>query len=297
MLLSLTRALGVLLIASSLSAVMGQQTTDEEKALRETYEHGMKKKDPAVRASAVSAYDQGTRDLPDVAGIRLVAKTLAKGLTDDDPSVAQAAVAALSYGRDPETVIESIEKGMNDWRKVLGKTATRPDDESRDLYNQTSATFRAATEVLGRYSDDRSVKVLEDGIKKLRPGGTLENVSGSLLGPMADALLALGSEDAVEAVVKTTSTFPAATFGGTSARERSRLAFSNSLHRSLEQFSLSLEIPPPEFSQNYEQDWSKWFKENKKRFAKKLGKLEQPPGPPGAYVRDDEGMTGRRERP
>lgn len=292
-----TRTLTLLLLTClSAPALMAQQTTDAEKALRADFEKAFKSKDAAERSSALIAYDEGTRALPDEGISRLVARTLAKGLEDDDASVARASVSALSWGRDPATVIEVMGEALENWRKVLEKTATRPDAESRDLYRATVDTYSAGSLALSNYKDDRSVKVLEDALRVLRPGGVLENISSNLLSPLASGLLNLGSERAVETVVKATATFPAATFGGTSDLERTRLGMSNALHLALAAFSQGLEVPPPEFSQNYQQDWADWFKQTKSRFPDKLGKLESPPGPAGedwAMGRD----AGRPERP
>ncbi|RKY20241.1 MAG: hypothetical protein DRQ55_08330 [Planctomycetota bacterium] len=298
MTLPLLRVATLLMLAAALAPVAGQQTTDAEKDLRADFKKAMISKDAGNRAAAVSVYDAATRELPEELGaIRLVARTLASALDDDSPDVSAAAVAALSWGRDPETVIEELGGALKTWRKTLEKTATRRDSESRDQYRGTLQAYAAACAALGNYKDDRAVKALEDQLKKLRPAGVLENIAGGLLTPLAGGLLALGSERAVESVVKACATFPAATFGGTSDRERSRLGMSNALHRTLEQFSLGLEIPPPEFSQNYQQDWSKWLKANKDRFEEKLGKLETPPGPPSMGMSADRRPSAKPERP
>ena len=277
-----------------------QQTTQAEKDLRAEFKSAMRKKEPGIRASAVAAYSEGTRGLEDGGTSRLVAKTLAEALMDEDMSVAQSAVSALSWGRDPTTVVESYKKGLNEWRKLLGKTATRPDPESRALYRGALVAFEGAVDGLANYRDDRSVKVIEDELTKLRPGGVLENISGNLLGPMVTALTKLGSQGAVKAAVDTAAKFPAATFGGTSDREKSRLGFSRSIHDALSAFAVELETPPPAFDKNYEQSWSDWFKEHKKRLPKKLGKLETPPGPPendmGAAARARANL-GKPQRP
>ena len=305
MIAPILRGLLAVALAAGLLPLAAQQDpgaekpSDVEKGLRAEFKKAMVSKDAGVRTAAVASYDEGTRLLGELAAERLVARTLAEALGDDDPAVAMAAVSALSWGRDPATVIESFDAALEDWRTLMGGLATRPDEASRDRYRGASGAYRAGALALARYADDRAVKVLEDELRVLRPGGTLENVASNLLESLSLALLDLGSRRAVETVVKATASFPAEGFGGTSDIERSRLGMANSIHEALAAFSLQHEIPAPEFSQNYQQDWSHWFKEHQDRFPAKLGKLAVPPGRPeeqrgGAR---DEGRPGRRERP
>lgn len=291
-----------LLLSLSLLAVPApaQRPDDAEKALRAEFKKALGSKEASARAAAVAAYGNATRDLPDAGGAaKLVAQTLALALADEDPSVGQAAVEQLAWGRDPATVIDTLGEALGGWRTGLEALATRPDDASRDLYSATQAAYARGVAALGRYADDRATKVLEDELRVLKPEGELENLARDVVGEVCTALLALGSERAVESVVKATATFPASTVGGTSDVEKSRLGMANSVHNALAEYSRRLEIPPPDFGQNYQQAWAEWFKANKKRFAPKLGKLETPPAAPAERKSDaDAGRaSGGRSRP
>ncbi|GEM_PF-2314909 len=251
-----------------------------EKALRAAFKKGLKSKDASVRIEAVLAYSEGTRELEEEGGAeKLVARTLAEALDDDDMGVCNAAMTALSWGREVATVIDACDESLEFLRAIMERTSTRPDDESRALYRGALEVYRTTCATLGNYPDDRSVAVLETELRVLRPGGQLETVSQTLVRPAVTALLTLGSQEAVELVIKQTTVYSASTLGGTSPGERLLAGLARTLHDALSAFAINVERAPPSFGQNYQQDWHDWFKKHKKLFADDLGKLKVPPGP------------------
>ncbi len=279
------------------AAVALQAADADEKEMREAFKKEFGRNDAERRLAAIQTYDADTRGLLDEGKSRLVAKTLAGGLTDDDMAVCQAAVSAMSYGRDVETAIDGLEDGLSHYRKVMGKTATRPDTESRNQYRGALDAYRAACAALANYKDDRSTKHLEAHFKKINPGGSVDNVSQNLVSPLAEGLLALGSQRSVKVVIDQTKRFTASIGKGTSNREQVRQNTARSLHDALASFARSIERVPPEFGQNYQQDWTDWFKQNKDLFPDKLGKLTEPPGPPSSQPMDRGLLRGGRDRP
>ena len=276
------------------------QEVPDEKELRAEFKKSQRSKDPSERVAGLAIYANATRDLEDGGTAKLVAKTLATALDDEDMAVAAAAVSALAWGRHPDTVIDAMDDAMEEWRGILEKTATRPDEESRDLFRGALAVYRDGCALLARYKDDRTTDLLEGELKALRTGGVLENIAQNLVPSVSRALLDLGSRDAVEYVIKATAVYTASTFKGTSPMEKRNLAMAEDLHDALAEFAIEIERAPPAFTQNYQQDWHDWFKEHKELFPRKLGKLEEPPPAP-EYVPPEERRsnrpTGERERP
>lgn len=292
-------ALMTLLAVLSLALPRPQEVPDE-KDLRAEFKKALRSKDAAERVAGVAEYGNATRDLEDGGASKLVAKTLASALEDEDMAVASAAVSALSWGRHVDTVIDTMDDAMEEWRAVLNKTATRPDDESRDLFRGALSTYRDGCALLARYTDDRTVDLLEGELKALRTGGQLENIAQNLVPSVTRALLQLGSQESVELVIKATAVYTASTMKGTSPSEKRDLKMAEDLHEALAEFAARVERAGPAFSQNYQQDWQDWFDEHEDLFEKKLGKLSEPPQAPD-YVppseAGDSGPSGERERP
>lgn len=280
-------------------AAVAQQarTSDEEKALCKAFREAYRGGTLEERAEAVVTLDQASRELPDGGQGRLVAKTLADALEDDELAVRTPAVRALAWGRHVETVVDALPELLDELRNDVEKLATRPDRESRDLLRGTVTLYAEACVALGRHSDDRVVDYLEGELRTLRPASNTRVVSILLVGPIADGLLALGSVDAVEIVVKTTDVFGGANLATGNGNGR---ASAQKLHESLATFSDSRGWGSPVFSDAFDQTWRKWFKAHEDDFVEKLGKLDEPPGPP-PYVRPsrlpDRDRPGRGERP
>lgn len=275
-----------------------------EKELRADFKKGLKNKDPAVRIEAVVNYSEGTRQLVEEGGAeKLVARTLAGALDDDNMGVCTAALTALSFGRHVTTVIEACNESLEYVRNIMEKKSGRlEDDESRERYRGAFDVYRLACAVLGNYRDDRSVDVLETELRALRPQSEpnskgignvsqLDSIAVNLIRPATAALLALGTSDAVELVIKQTTVYSASSIGGMSPWEQQHERMARALHETLVDFAVRVERAPPAFTQNYQQDWHDWFKKNRKRFEDKLGKLKEPPD-----ALDMEAMMGRGRR-
>jgi hypothetical protein len=291
----------ILMCPSSAAQKVDVVAAPTEKQLRADYKKGVRKKDPALRIEAVVNYSNATRELEEEGGAeKLVAKTLAGALDDDDMGVCNSAMSALAYGRHVETVIDACDETLEYLRNIMEKTSTRPDEESRAQYRGALDVYRVGCAVLGNYKDDRSIDVLETELRALRPGSGIESIARKLVQPVVSALLELRSVDAVEIVIKQTAVYSASTLGGSSPQEKVLEAMARNLHDALVSFAVDVERAPPAFTKNYQQDWHKWFKEHKKLFLAKLGKLKQPPGPipyqrPG--MMDNPRSSNRPQRP
>jgi hypothetical protein len=112
------------------------------------------------------------------------------------------------------------------------------------------------------------------------------------VGPLAEAVLALGTHDAVEAAIKQTQTYV-----GTGAYQE---VASLQLHRALAAFAVTFGQAPPEFSDNVSVAWNKWFREAGDKLPKSLGRLKEPPASPpperhkGMRSRSDDGSAPRQ---
>lgn len=269
-----------------------------EKDLREALDEGLKNAESAERVAAVFAFDGATRELPDQGTSRLVAKELADILADDeDLAVRTAAVRALAWGRHVDTVFDALPELLDDLRDDIEKLSTRPDEESRQRFRDTLALYAESAQVLASHPDDRAVDYLEGEMRTLQPGGSSTSVySLRVFPPLADALLRLGTQRSVEAVVKQTGEF-----GGGEMRWENVRDAAEQVHGLLASFSESLGHAPPTFDDFYDQSWRAWFSEHEDELPAKLGKLKAPTPPPPAYEppdrRPDRAAPGRAERP
>ena len=269
--------------------------TEAEKLLREDFRKGLASPDVSVRVEAVAVFGNETRSLPDGGASRSVARALANVLDDEAMEVRAAGVGALAWGRDPGEAIEALGKLLPELRKETEKLSTRPDEESQQRRRQVAQVYNTATEALGRHKDDRAADWLLDEMKKIRPRNGANNAAEVHARSLARALLAVGSQEAVESVVKTTGIY-----SGSVLNRNPNNATAVGLHEALAVFSEEIGFGPPEYSLTYDQAWREWFKERKGDLPKKLGKLEEP-APAPEYRRRDRNPNrrrpGRPERP
>jgi hypothetical protein len=246
----------------------------DEKDLIHEFDKDFNAKDPTARVAAVTKLGDATRNLPDGGKSRYVAKTLAKALEDDDLEVQSAGVGQLAWGRDVDTVLDALGKHVEAVRKEIDKRITRPDADSKKYVNRATRLFGDACRSLANYRDDRAVDSLASIIGRLRPNTDGNDGSTRLVGRIAEALTDLGTQDAIDACIKQTGTYAETdSFNEPAAKE---------LHRVLSLFATKVGKAPPDYTPTYYVEWGKWFEKNKEGFAKKLGKLKEPPSKPPA---------------
>jgi len=295
----------LLLTATSLCLPLFALQDDEavsERDLREAYKKGLARSSPEERADAVNQYGFATRDLPDDEGAsKLVARQLKIALKDDDPQVVAAGIVALSWGRDVETTLDAMEDVIDDLRNTAAKYATRPGEENRAIYQEAVRLFENSVEIVGRHRCDAAEDILMDQMRTLRPQAGQGPLASDLIAPLSEGLLALGSYDAVELVIKTTNVFSGDTLADDKEGNNFTLA-ARTLHDNLSAFADEIGKIGPPWSPQYDVAWRDWFKEARDELPKKLGKLETPVDAP-PYENPDQRMMpeepkpGDRERP
>ncbi len=271
------RAVGVPL-AALLLVVLGaaplltaQREPDSEKALIAEFERSFKQRDSNSRAQAVSDFSERSRGLEDGGSSKRVARALVKALEVEDLQVQAAGVLALSYGRHVDTVIDAWGDLMQDVATKMEARITRPDEESRAYVTGATRVFRDACAAIARYRDDRVVALLSQRMRVLQRNTSSNNMSTLVVRSLADALLDLGTHDAVQIVIKQTQTYT----GGTYQRTPTRL-----LHESLAAFANRVGRAPPPYSEQMDIAWGNWFREYEQLFPDELGKLKVPPEEP-----------------
>ncbi|MCB9899110.1 MAG: hypothetical protein H6825_13975 [Planctomycetes bacterium] len=281
---------------ASLASTQDAAKAPDEKGLREAFHSAYLSRLPEDRALAVTTFDEATRALPDGGSSRLVAKTLAEALDDESFTVRVPALRALSWGRHVDTVLDVLPKFLDDLRDDIEKLSTRPDEASRNRMRDTIVLYGEGAKALATHADDRVVDYLAGEIRTLRPSGSSTNIySLRMIVPLADALLMLGSREAVEAVVKAT-----ASFGGGEMRWDNVKKAAGELHESLARFAESKGDAAPTFDDFYDQSWHTWYEKHEDELPKKLGKLKQPTERPAYEPEDrvpDRAGPGRVERP
>ena len=226
------------------------------------------------KVAAIDVLSEMSRSLEDGGTSKAVAKALAKDFDEDELSICGAVASALAYGREVGTVLDWTEDVLKELRGGIEKRNGIPGEEPAAWRRDAAQIFGRICESLGRHEDDRSVEILSFHIRSLSRNNKKGsgNVSSLLIEPLAESLLSLGSQEAVEIVVMQTGTYIA---GGKNKIPRQRL------HDALAAFSeATLNQGAPAFSSTYDQSWRAWFKEYEKSFPKKLGKLSDPPEAP-----------------
>ncbi len=268
----------------------GDPPATTEKDLLAEFNKAVKVPGGKERAAAYTALGEASRSLPDKGASKLLAKTLARGLDEDDLEIRSAVVAQLGWGRDVDTVIAGFKGFLDGQLKDVDKRITRPDEESRSYVGSGVVLLGNACTALANYRDDRSIEILASLLRNLRQNSEGADLSTRVVGPIAKALLSLGTHDAVEAAVKQTQTFTG-DWQGPAAKN---------LHEALAQFATAAGAAPPDYSDNVAVAWHEWFQKNADKFPRKIGKLKEPPASPPPGMDGKEMRTARdgsAERP
>lgn len=222
----------------------------------------LESKDERTRMGALSAVAELT-DEHSNAPTKAVAQALADALYDDRLAVRSHAIRLLADGQHPEVAVTAI-------AKVYGQFES-------DMWTLVATLMGEKGE---RGSVDDAMRYLEDSVRAgrgLRDDRIVKSMSSLLLAyptemrgePVAmattDALLELGTQGAVSAVVQT--------LGQTQDDTRKRR-----IHMALVRVADEKEIDKrPSFDKKPEREWKAWLKKNKKSFPSKLGKWKGPP--------------------
>lgn len=272
---------GLLVMGLLVGGLSGQAPEDPyagattERQQLKVFGKAYKGSDVSALADAISELSSVSRRLEDGGGSKAIAKALARGLDSDHLEVRGAALSALAWGRDNDTVLDLIEEELDDLYNDISKLVSRPDEESRAQRRDTSRLYAEVCKIAAWHKDDRSVDVLAKQLRKVtRAGRASDSMAAHTLRPLSEALVELGSRDAVEAVVAKTRTF-------VGARQK---VHARKLHASLAMMSDALGRAPPDFDDKYDQVWHDWFDKYGDRLPKKLGRLELPTEEP-PYVK------------
>ena len=289
--------LPILAFLVALGPLMGAQDAGSavtEKELREAFRKEYASTDEAARSEAITVLSDASRTLPDGGSSKMLARTFASAMkSDKSPAVQAAAVGALAWGRHVETSIDAMSDMLHELSKLSAKLSTRPDEASRTQRRQATQLYTQLCQALSRHPDDRSLKALEDELRKQRPRSGSGSASVEFVRPLSTALLQLGSQKAVECVVSTTAVFSGSALvnnGGTA----------RGLHEVLAAYSEEVGYGAAAYSDRYDQFWRKWLKEHKSDLPPKLGKLKEPVEAPEYRPNNrsrDRKRPGERERP
>lgn len=195
-----------------------------------------------------------------------VGKVLAAALQDDSLRVRNLAIQLLTDGQHPETtvnalvdVLASFNKNMFDLTPWLMGPGEKRGDMS-DAMQYIETTVR----VCGDVRDDRVVKALAETLHTFPPEMRGESVAMAATWSLLD----LGTQEAVESVIKQLSFLKVDARSSTTIADRRRR-----LHETLKDFATELETKAiPEYSEDAYDDWKTWFKKYGRKLPKKLGK-------------------------
>ncbi len=246
----------------------GQSPTAlDEKTLVNDFNRAFKTSDANKRAAALTALGDLSRGLADAGASKTVGKALARGLEDDELDVRAAALVQFAWGRHVDTTVPALGAMLDELRKDILKRVTNPDEQEQDWAKRGVRVYQDGARILSYYRDDRAVEFLVKEIEALPKNTNMEGHAARLIGPLADALLELGSADAVETAVRR-----AGYFTGEHQESTARV-----LHASLARFATKFGHAGPEYSELYGVAWDDWLEEWGKDLPKKLGKLKEPP--------------------
>jgi hypothetical protein len=263
----------------------GEDKPPTEKELLAAFHEMWSPSDPAARVAALMELGAASRGLADHGSSKLLAKTLGKGLVDDELEVQAAAVAQFDYGRHVESTIKLLADALQDLMQEIDSRLTRPDEESKQYVGRGSRLVGDASLILANYRDDRSSEALIDLLRSLhRNGAPGNNLSTRVVEPLATAVLNLGTRDGVEAAVRQTQSYV--------TTNQWQKAPAVNLHRALAEFAVRIGVAPPEFTDNFSVAWHEWFEKTADRFPESLGRLAEPPTTPPTRA-----MKDMRERP
>jgi len=291
-----TAAAGVAARVGPAAPVVDDRAKDDkalEKKLRKEFESAYRSRAASERAAAVRTYAERTRELSDPGLDRVIARTLEKAADDDDPAVLGAVADALSWGRDPDIALSTLEDITEELRQEVERLSTRPETDEQLRFRAALDSYARSADALGAHPDDRSVEVLARQMRTLQRRGKVEAAVAGMARPLAIALLRLGSRDAVEVVVKQTNEFSGSAMAdGPLGQSRRRSAMI--LHDALTSFSLEHfgESAPAFDGDTYDQHWRDWFSEHEDDLSEELDELDEPTIAPGRRRTAEDGERG-----
>lgn len=239
----------------------------DEKELLSRFKESFGATDPAARADAVKTLAEESRSLPDGGTSDRIAFALAKGLVDKELEVPAQTIFAYANRRDVNTVIGALDAFLREQLEQAARKVESSDPYARNFVDRALCLIENGSYVLANYKDDRAALTLIPMLASLK-GDTKKNDLGSrLIGPLATAVLELGTEGAVEAAVKQTKTFKLPV----------QAAGARKLHDALAEFATKKGMTPPDMGEKYSEQWHTWFEANRNQLPKKLGILEKPP--------------------
>jgi len=251
----LTLALVLSFVPSSLAATCDSCTArilcpahkEAETAALAAANAGMRAKDEATRVRALEAVASLTK-AHENAPSKTVAKFLAAGIRDESLAVRRTAVSLLASGQEPGESLKGVLQALEDAKKELADV--KADKEAVGAY------VRVVLAAASGMRDDRSVKGLADFLS------ALPTDSRYVLGPeVCEALLALGSRDAVEAVIGFLA-------------EVERYGRGTPIHNALAAFAEKGGLGgAPAAGPTASSAWRKWLKGKGKEVPAKLGKV------------------------
>lgn len=208
-----------------------------------------------------------------------VAAVLAAALEDPSLRVRTRAVQLLADGQHPETTVvsvcallESFEANM--WTLVAWLTGP---DEQRGTVADAMKYLEVAMRASGDVPDDRVVEALSSVLLAMPA-----EMRGQTVAMAATrSLLELGTQDAVEAVLRQLSPW-------SETREM------RNIHDALRDLAARLDVEAPEYGDDAGKQWKSWFRRNGRRLPKKLGRWRG--APVEDEVEDDGGGTASRGR-
>lgn len=264
-----------------------QATPATEKELIATFQKSFDVSDAGARAASVRAFGDATRKLPNKGIGKRVAQVLVRALEDDEAEVRDAALAQLCYGRDVDITIVSLGVFLEAEFARIRDGFGNDSPAARDALGRGTVLFRNGCFALATYRDDRSAATLSARLNELSPNTKDRDLATRTAGALATSALALGSQDAVAAVVKLTQTLRGA-LQQPALRE---------VHAALREFAAraelasALERAPAEWNEGAPAAWQAWLESVRETLPKKLGRAAAPPmdGP----IRGMDGLPGK----
>jgi len=245
----------------------GAKDAPSERALLATFREAFASAEAAERVGALAALGMDSRGLPDRGTGKRVAQALARGLEDEDLDVRQAALAQLDRERDVDTVIGAFTAFLRGHYRALERHQGNVDGPGRDFYTRGSVLFQNACNAFANYRDDRTAAVLVPLLENLPADSRKGDLGPRVVGALAASALDQGTLAAAEAAVRQTKAF--------SPTEQESGA--RALHAALAAFASGLDTTPPEWSEEYADEWQAWLEEHAKGLPKKIGRLAEPP--------------------
>ncbi|MEM6676016.1 MAG: hypothetical protein AAF726_24415 [Planctomycetota bacterium] len=287
--MSLAIALAVVLTSPTLHASPGSQrgkiSKEDRAADIEAIEEltpQLESEDERDRMSALRAVADLAEEHPETPS-KEAAEALADALDDDRLEVRGLAIELLSRDQHPEVAVNAVRKTIlqfesNMWDLVPWLTGPK---EERGNVMEAMRYIETSVRASKRLRDDRMV----DALSRLLHAFPTEMRGEPVALSTSEALLDLGTRDAVDAVIRTLN----------STQDEQRL---RRIHMSLGRFARGLDIDDhPSFDdRDIQKGWSQWLRKNGRVIPKKLGKWTGPP-PEDEDEDDDQSELARRRDP